>query len=499
MNSAKKIALLALLFMCTLVVGQESNVLLDRSFWKGNPDLETVKQKIAEGSDATELNENAFDATIYALLEKADDDVVKYLLSLEGNPIDKKTHDSRIYLHWAAYAGQVEIVNHLLEKGSSVTELDSHGYTPLAFAANAGQKNKELFEAFENYGVNLLTEKNENGANLLLLVAPSLSNETELNYFLGKGFKMDSKDDKGNGIFNYAAKKGNIDFLKMLVEKGVDYKSLNDEGGNAFLFAVQGGRGYSNPLEVYEYLQGLGLEPNIVTKDGYTPLHRLAYGNTDPAIYELFLKAGADVNQKDAEGNTPFLNVASLNEPAIVELLSKDVKEFNFTNDEGQTALMLAVQRNSPEVVRFLLKKGTNALVKDNKGNSLAHYLVSSYDNKKVNDFDAKLKLLQEKGVKMNATQAKGNTLFHLAAKNNDLGLLKRLSEFDIDINAKNDEGLTALHLAAMKAVDDEMMKYLISKDASTAIKTDFEESVYDLANENENLQKQNTSLNFLK
>ena len=77
--------------------------------------------------------------------------------------------------------------------------------------------------------------------------------------------------------------------------------------------------------------------------------------------------------------------------------------------------------------------------------------------------------------------------------------MLKRLSEFDVDVNAKNEEGLTALHLAAMKAENDDMMKYLISKGADTKIKTDFEETVYDLASENELLQKQNTSLNFLK
>jgi len=42
-------------------------------------------------------------------------------------------------------------------------------------------------------------------------------------------------------------------------------------------------------------------------------------------------------------------------------------------------------------------------------------------------------------------------------------------------------------------------MKYLISKGADVKIKTSFEESVYDLADENELLQKQNTQLNFLK
>ena len=113
--------------------------------------------------------------------------------------------------------------------------------------------------------------------------------------------------------------------------------------------------------------------------------------------------------------------------------------------------------------------------------------------------FIDKLKLLQDKDVQFNTTQAEGNTLLHLAAKANDLELLKRIAAFDIDIDAKNDEGLTALHVAAMKAADDKMMKYLISKGADTKVKTDFEETVYDLAIENEMLQKQNTSLNFLK
>jgi ankyrin repeat protein len=495
----KQLLIIGLLFVGFTTWAQEENVFLDRSFWKENPNLETVKQKITEGNDATVFNSNAFDATVYALLEKADGEVVKHLLSLEGNPIDKKTHDSRIYLHWAAYAGHTEIVKYLLDKGSSATELDSHGYTPLAFAANAGQKDKDLYEAFEKHGVNLLNEKNENGADLLLLVAPSLSNEEDLAFFTSKGFKLDSKDNDSNGIFNYASKKGNLDFLKMLVKKGVDYKSLNKEGGNAFLFAVQGGRGYSNPLAVYDYLQSLGLEPNIVTKEGYTPLHRLAYSNTDPSIFEFFLTAGADVNQKDFEGNTPFLNATSGNELSMVKLLSKDVKDFNAINNEGKTALMLAVHRNSPEVVEFLLENDSTALVKDAKGNTIAYYLVASYDSRKADDYDAKLKLLQEKGVKMNTTQAKGHTLFHLAAKDNNLELLKHLSGFDIDVNSKNEEGLTALHLAAMKAEDGEMMKYLISKGADTKIKTSFEETVYDLASENELLQKQNTSLNFLK
>jgi len=499
MKFFKNIVSIGLLFVALVGTAQQKNVFLDRSFWKGNPTLETVQQKISEGTNATALNANAFDAVVYALLEKADDDVVKHLLSFEGNPVDKKTHDSRIYLHWAAYAGQTNIVKYLLEKGSSVTELDSHGYTPLAFAANAGQKDKAIYETFEKYGVTLTEEKTEQGANLLLLIAPSLSNEKELNFFTSKGFKLESADTNGNGIFNYAAKKGNIEFLKLLVKKEVDYKSLNKENGNAFLFATQGGRGYSNPLAVYEYLESLGLEPNIITKDGYTPLHRLAYSNTDPAIFNFFLNAGANVNQQDADGNTPFINAASGNKLEIVQLLASRVKNINETNKNEQTALMLAVKGNNAQVVSFLLEKGGNASAKDNKGNTLAYYLVESFNGRDVDTFDKKLVLLKKKGVQFTTTQAEGNNLYHLAAKQNNLELLQRLTTFGIDINAKNEEGLTPLHLAAMKAEDDQIMKYLISQGANAKITTDFEETVYDLATENEQLQKKKTPLNFLK
>src|SRR5690606_24193340 len=322
---------LAAIFVCFLTISsaaQEKNIFHDRAFWKENPTVETVKRKISEGHDATALNENAFDAIVYALIEKADDDAIKYLLTLPGNGIDKRTHDSRIYLHWAAYAGKTEMVKTLLEMGSSTTALDSHGATPLAFAAGSGLTDPEIYDLFIANGVKLSEEKNEDESNTLLLVAPYLKEEKQMDYFLNKGISLNSTDNNGDGIFNYAAKRGNIDFLKMLVKKGVDYKTPNKKGGNAFLFAAQGTRGYENPIGVYEYLKSIGLKPNVVTKDGSTPLHRLAVGNSEPAIFEFFLAANANVNQKDSEGNSPFLNAASRNKLEIVQLLSKNVNDF---------------------------------------------------------------------------------------------------------------------------------------------------------------------------
>jgi ankyrin repeat protein len=489
----------AMLFISMVAVGQKKNVFHDRTFWKGNPNLETVKEKITEGNDATALNENAFDAVIYALLEKVDDDVVKHLLSFEENAVDKKTHDSRIYLHWAAYAGQIEMVNYLLEKGSSVMALDSHGYTPLAFAANAGQKDNALYEAFEKHGVDLANEKNENGANVLLLVAPALTNEDELAFFTSKGLKLESTDNKGNGIFNYAAKKGNIDFLKLLVKKGVDYKSANKEGGNAILYASMGARGSEYSIETFKYLESLGIEPNVVGDYNRNPLHRIAYNSNDAALFEYFIDKAVDINLQDKGGDSPFMNVANSNTLEIVKLLLPKVTAINAQDENGRSALAMAVNRNKVEVVDFLLKNGADASVADSKGNTLAYYLLNTWNEEDPSEFDAKLSLLIDSGVPMTTSQHDKNTLLHLAAKENDLALVKRITEFEIPINTTNAEGYTALQIAAMKATDVAILKYLISKGASTKIKTDFEETVYDLASENELLQKQNTTLNFLK
>ena len=89
--------------------------------------------------------------------------------------------------------------------------------------------------------------------------------------------------------------------------------------------------------------------------------------------------------------------------------------------------------------------------------------------------------------------------MYHLAVAKNNLELIKKLEAFDLDINAKNDEGLTALHIAAMKAHNSDILEYLILEGADKTILTEFEESVYDLAAENELLQNDKVDISFLK
>jgi len=50
-----------------------------------------------------------------------------------------------------------------------------------------------------------------------------------------------------------------------------------------------------------------------------------------------------------------------------------------------------------------------------------------------------------------------------------------------------------------MVSKDDAMMKYLLSIGAKKEIETNFKETAFDLAGENESLSKNNVTVNFLK
>jgi ankyrin repeat protein len=456
---------LGFLFLTLTSFGQK-NPFLDRTYWRSNPSIQDIDQKIAAGHDITALNASAFDAVSWALIEKVDNQTVKYLLTKKGNGVNKLTHDGRTYIFWAAYKNNLEMMEYLVDRGANTTLVDDHGNTILLFAASTGQLNTKLYNLCMDYGANPRIEQNHNGANALLLVAPFVKDLSLIDYFTSKGINIRSTDNNGNGIFNYAAKTGNIKLMDHLVKQGVPHKALANDGGNAMIFASRGTRNITNSIEVYKYLEKLGITPNVVTKTGTTPLHSIAYRGKDLGLIDYFLSKGVNVNQAD---------------------------------DKGRTALTNALTRNSLDVVKFLLKKGADVQIKDKQGNNLVYHLIKSYRSNKFDEFQKKARILSNKGLNIAQHQQNGNSLYHLALETKDMKLLQWVQENKVDVNFKNQDGLTALHQAAMTAKDATILKYLLSIGADKTIKTNFDESVYDLAAENELLQKNNIDIQFLK
>jgi len=472
----------------------QKNTLLEQSFWQAKPSVDQVKAEIEKGNDPAQLNFTSMDAVTMAINSQSPNETIKFLLSQKGNDISKLTHDSRTYLFWAAARGNVEIAEFLLEKGSDVKMQDSHGLSPVTAAVSMGQATPKIFDLFQKYGADFKKDLNHDGANVLLLAVANDKGFVLTDYFVSKGVDIKSTDAAGNTAFNYAARTGNIENMKALLGRGVTFTD------NAMIMASQGSRRDANKLEVYQYLESLGIKATTIGKSGENVLHNIARKANQKEIIQYFIGKGVDVNKADEEGNTPFINAASFNrDTATIALLLSKVKNINQANNKGATALSLAVASNSADVVSFLISKGADINVSDKKGESLNAYLLQSYQPRTMEDFAAKWKVLEDKGFNFAALQKSGNTLYHLAVAKNDLSLLKRMEGLKIDINAKNSEGITALHKAAMVSKDDAILKYLVSLGAKKDDQTGFKETAYDLASENEFLSKNKVSVDFLK
>lgn len=472
------------------------NTLLNQSFWQNHPGVDVVKAEVAKGNDPSELNSMSMDPVVLAINAGAPNESIIYLLEQTGNTAAKLTHDGRTYIFWAAMRGNTEIMDYLLKNGAKTDVHDSHGLSPLNFAASAGQQNRQVYDLLLNHGINLKTDLNDDGANALLLAIGSDTSFQLTEYFQSKGLNIKSKDAKGATAFDYAARTGNFKAMKMLLDKGVGYTN------NAMLMAAQGGRGGGNTLEVFQYLEKTGIKPTVISSNGENALHAVVRRPNQKEVVQYFLDKGVDVNQANNDGITVFMNAAAFNQDtSTIALLLPTVKNINQKNKAGASALALAARSNTAQVVEYLLENGADIHVTDAKGNNLAYYLLESYNQRLAKEFQPKLRALQVKGFNAAVPQGDGSTLYHLAVAKNDLSLLKLVHDNypAIDINVKNTEGLTALHKAAMVSKDHNMLEYLVSIGAKKDIKTSFDETAYDLASENELLANNHIAIEFLK
>ncbi|MEM0941231.1 MAG: ankyrin repeat domain-containing protein [Bacteroidota bacterium] len=478
---------------------QSDNIFHDRKFWKEQPSLEEVKAKIAEGNSPVELTEHGFDAISYAILEKNPMETIELLFD-HGNEVNKLTHDARTYIFWAAYKGDLNLMKFLIKKGANTDVIDQHGYSLFMFTAVTGQENQAIYDYIVDLGTDVISEKDRQGRNALLAYAGRTKTGRMIEYFLDNGLDIHSVDENGNGIFNHAAKTGNQEFMEQLIDKyGVDFHKNAETNENAILFASTR-YGYSDDetgRTFYEYLEGLGLDPTIVSNEGKTALHNLALRTDSKELFEYFLNKEVDVNQIDEEGNNVLINASSKRSKEIISLILENTDNINLENNDGISSFTRALKYNKLEVAKYLQSKGADIKVMDKKGYDLGYHLVDAF--KSMETFIKKMDYLVSLGYDPLSTQKDGSTLLHVAISKQNVELLKYLVELGIDINAKDNNGQTVLHYAAMQADDEELLKYLIEAGADKNVTTEFDESAYDLAKANELLTENNTDIDFLR
>jgi len=245
-------------------------------------------------------------------------------------------------IHDAAGFGDLEKVKAcLLQDPKQINAADARGKTVLDCAILSGKK--ELVE--------FLLEK---GATENIFAAAATGHTGKVSEFLKQDPKLVSaKESSGKTALHWAAFYGQKNVVELLLAQKADVNALDGDGFTPLHWAAEFDRS-----DVAEVLLDNKADFNIkVAKYGWTPL-RLAVIHDHIATADVLMKGGSDPNVKDDE-NIPLLHQAVLSgKKDMVELLLARKANVNTKDADGETALAEAFEKGDQEIIGVLVKHG---------------------------------------------------------------------------------------------------------------------------------------------
>lgn len=389
-------------------------------------------------------------AVVRTVLANASSEITTEINATQG--------DGATALHWAAYWGELEIVDLLLGRGAKADVADDHGITSLWLAA--------ANNAPDIVGRLLTSGGNANAAHssgeTALMAASRTGNHAAVRHLLAAGARVDAQERaRGQTALMWASAQGHTAIVKALIAAGAGLHQRSR--ARRQLVNSTGNADYTGVMEVEQ--------------GGYTPLLFAVRGNHLDAVRAL-LASGANVNDTSADRTSALVIAAHSGHREMARLLLEAGADPN-ADGSGYTALHIAVRRGDVDVVTALLARGADpnarviratparrisddvALPREVVG-STPLWLAARYGH---------VHILEALGNAADPalTGNDGSTPLMMAIGRDprvSLEAARHLINRGADVRASDELGDTALHRAA-SAGFDEIVRLLVDKGAS--------------------------------
>jgi uncharacterized protein len=444
---------------------------------------------------------SASDSPVADAARNRDNTALRELLKKHA-AVNTPQADGTTALQWAAHWNDAESVNLLIAAGASAKASNRYGASPLSEAAAWG--NAGVIEALLKAGADPNTRDTGDGETVLMVTARS-GNADAVSALLNHGADVNATESyRGQTALMWAAAERHPAVVKLLLEHGADWKIVSDfretklprlsaassvtpfaRGGfTAFLFAAREG-----DIETAKVMLDAGVDINQTDIDNTSALV-VSIMNKHYTFAKFLLDRGADPNVTDVKGRAALYAVIDIrNEDwsalpnrkledtypsltLIQDIIAHSAKvntqltrnlpgrsgmdSGDTTLDEGTTPFMRAARSGDAAAMRILLKAGADANLKTRDGsNALMFAAGVGYRDKNTTGTEAEaleaLKVCVDQGMDINLANSKGETALHGAASRGADTIVQYLVTHGAKMDAKSGRGFTPLDIAMGK------------------------------------------------
>jgi ankyrin repeat protein len=252
----------------------------------------------------------------------------------------KMAHGGSSAIMFAARIGNIDVARVLLDSGSNVNDKAASGVTVLTQAAHSGHQDLAIFLLERGADPNAID------SGYTALHAAVLRSEVDLVEALlehgaiidtpvehgspGRRFSADYSIRSqliGRDAFWMAAKYGEVEILKILLDAGADPLVREDDGITALQVAM------GNSGSSLDWRRDRIGNQELDSEDEERRTYELA---------RILIDEGVDVNAKDSRGRSAIHHAVLKNFPSVVEYLAMRGADIHMTNDRDLTPLQLA-------------------------------------------------------------------------------------------------------------------------------------------------------------
>lgn len=345
-----------------------------------------------------------------------DGNLVRRLLDYMAD-IEARDNEGRTPLHLAAGGGNVDTTTALLQCGADVHATDDRGHTPLhrlgaVYERTRARDVQEVSRLLIAAGADV-NARADDGATPLHVAVPNWSCDAAM-AFIAAGADIEAGDHRGHTPLHVAAAMGKTvlvsaesgstpraRIVEILLEEGAEVNATGNRGETPLHLAAMEGQATTvatllaagaahgvetaaalGDVQALRPLLDAGGDPDAPAFDGRRPLHWAAGTADGGTVLPMLVEAGADVNGRDAEGETALhtavRKLVTSNASTLVDLRA----DVNAQNGEGDTPLHITLGLTVTDVsgllADILLRGGADVNARNHRGQRPLHVLAGN-------------------------------------------------------------------------------------------------------------------------